>query len=155
MEIIKINCLVGRSAQLDLSPVNIHQAGLYHFAPLWWYIKTGSTPLDTSNRQHTTPPLSRSAAPHPVPITSPPVTDLCFPHRVLGKVMPFHLLNLNSYFIDNHLLSGSVVFSLNKNSLNHIRGRMQEMHFYSVSISAMQACLVKYPALDVHRCVTI
>ena len=29
----KINCLVGSSPQLDLSPVNIHLAGLCHFAP--------------------------------------------------------------------------------------------------------------------------
>ena len=31
----KINCLVGSSPQLDLSPVNIHHAGLCHFATLY------------------------------------------------------------------------------------------------------------------------
>jgi len=34
----KINCLVGSSPQLDLSPVNSHHAGLGYFAPLYWYI---------------------------------------------------------------------------------------------------------------------
>jgi len=38
MENHYINYLFGRSAQLDFSPVNIHNTGLYQVAPLCWYI---------------------------------------------------------------------------------------------------------------------